>query len=86
MKTYPGYIGADGEEKIMPTIKRQLVHEYCQSCKGKHPRHTTINKESEALSEMVGLLTFGFLCVSGRNCSNLLNFFASLLFFAVGNP
>ena len=39
VKVYPGYVGADGEEKIPPTIKRQLVHEYCQPCKGKGEIH-----------------------------------------------
>lgn len=39
VKTYPGYIGADGEEKIPPTIKRQIVHAYCQPCKGKGKIH-----------------------------------------------
>ncbi|HHH0019121.1 TPA: antitermination protein, partial [Yersinia enterocolitica] len=33
--TYPGYIGADGEEKISPTIKTEQVRELCQSCNGK---------------------------------------------------
>lgn len=33
--TYPGYIGADGEEKISPTIKNEQVRELCQSCNGK---------------------------------------------------
>ncbi|MGP2470317.1 antitermination protein Q [Yersinia sp. 2540 StPb PI] len=33
--TYSGYIGADGEEKISPTIKNEQVRELCQSCNGK---------------------------------------------------
>ncbi|WP_337047254.1 antitermination protein [Serratia liquefaciens] len=32
---YPGYIGMDGEEKIAPTTKRQVVREMCQTCNGK---------------------------------------------------
>lgn len=32
---YPGYVGADGVEKIPPTYERQWVREYCQPCKGK---------------------------------------------------
>lgn len=39
VKVYPGYVGADGEEKIPPIIKRQLVHECCQPCKGKGEIH-----------------------------------------------
>jgi len=34
---YPGYIGMDGEEKIAPTTKRQVVREInkrCRNCKG----------------------------------------------------
>jgi hypothetical protein len=37
--TYPGYIGMDGEEKIAPTTKRQLVREMCQTCNGKGKIH-----------------------------------------------
>lgn len=32
---YPGYIGADGEEKIPPVIEREIVRELCQPCNGK---------------------------------------------------
>lgn len=37
--TYPGYIGMDGEEKIAPTTKRQVVRELCQTCNGKGEIH-----------------------------------------------
>ncbi|WP_075686360.1 antitermination protein [Serratia marcescens] len=37
--TYPGYVGMDGEEKIPPTTKRQVVREMCQTCKGKGKLH-----------------------------------------------
>jgi hypothetical protein len=32
---YPGYVGADGEEKITPWIERQLVKKQCSHCEGK---------------------------------------------------
>ncbi|MGX1957054.1 antitermination protein [Serratia proteamaculans] len=37
--TYPGYIGMDGEEKIAPMTKRQVVREMCQTCNGKGKIH-----------------------------------------------
>ncbi|WP_211130366.1 antitermination protein [Serratia surfactantfaciens] len=37
--TYPGYVGMDGEEKIPPTTKRQVVRETCQTCNGKGKIH-----------------------------------------------
>ncbi|WP_129543388.1 antitermination protein [Serratia sp. 1D1416] len=36
---YPGYIGADGEEKIAPVVETQVVRELCTSCNGKGVRH-----------------------------------------------
>ncbi|KFK98113.1 antitermination protein [Serratia sp. Ag1] len=32
---YPGYVGADGEEKIPPRTEKELVQEFCQHCNGK---------------------------------------------------
>lgn len=32
---YPGYIGADGEEKITPWVERELVKKQCPHCEGK---------------------------------------------------
>lgn len=32
---YPGYIGADGEEKIAPWVELQTVKKQCQHCEGK---------------------------------------------------
>ncbi|NIG74689.1 antitermination protein [Klebsiella sp. Ap-873] len=32
---YPGYVGADGEEKIAPQVENQLVKRQCAHCEGK---------------------------------------------------